>query len=132
MKYSEQVLTYFYNTNHAGLLDVNDPAVLFSKVGSADNGDLLELYVQCRRNVVMKASFRAYGSVAMIAAGEFICRWLQGKKLDEMVSLTHDKVLQALDLSIIKIHIATLVCSAIMKIVTLQQSSKDRVSENVV
>lgn len=112
MHYSDKLLHYFHHPRHAGEFA---GAMLFSEVGSVE-GDQLKLFVQREGDRIIRAGFLAYGSPVILAAGEYICEWLEGCSYDEISRLTEQDVLEALTLPSLKIHIAALVVSAVKQL----------------
>ena len=113
MKYSQNLLDYFHHRDHAGEMDCIDPEVRLIEVGQAQNGEVLHLYVRCQHHLIVAASFKAAGSVALLAAAEFLCGWLEGKTYSDLDALTHQVILHALGLTDLSMHIAHLLMMAV-------------------
>ena len=113
MRYSENLLNYFHNTEHQGKLDVSLPNVFVADVGSTHNQELLQLFLQIENNTIVAARFLAMGSVAIIAGSEWLCEFVLQKSVDEVLALTAQEVLRLLCLSSVKIHVAQLLVAAL-------------------
>jgi nitrogen fixation NifU-like protein len=100
---------YFFDTHHAGELDQNDSNVYCAEVGSEKQNNLLRLYVRCENQQIVDAKFQAFGTPAVMASCEYVCRWLMGKTLVEAKQLTAEQIMQALEISSLQIHVAVLV-----------------------
>ena len=111
--YSEKLMQYFKNTPNCGVLDLSEPGVVMAKVGNPHNGDMLELYIQRSDSIIAKARFKALGSAATVAGAQFICQWLEKNSIKDAGALTNQDILGALDLPSVKIHIASLLNSAV-------------------
>lgn len=122
MKYSPQLLEYFRNRTHAGRLDCNHAQVYFAQTGQPENQEIFALYVEYQTCLV-NVKFQAAGSVALIAAGEFICRWMQRKTVAELENLNHTFILEQLNLSTLNIPAIQLILLTLKKIVSLISSS---------
>ena len=115
MRYSQQQLEHFHNTQHAGKLDENDPSVILTEMGNAESGNVIRLYLQIRNKKIIAAKFLAFGSVAVIACSEYICRYLEGKTIDAAQQLTATQIMQGLGMLDIEIHAASLAARAVKK-----------------
>ncbi len=104
MRHSQQTLRYFYKTDHAGVLDRQDGVIKQASLGTAEQGDVLQLYLAVENSQILVARFQAYGSVALIAGGEYICCFLEGKSFAQALALKAKDILKALGLSDLKIH----------------------------
>lgn len=116
MKYSPQLLEYFHNRTHAGRLDRNATDVYFAQSGHPENQEIFALYIQYNQQIEA-VKFQAAGSVMIIAAGEFICRWLQGKTWVNLKELSCEFILNSLNLSTLNTPTAQLVLLTIQKII---------------
>lgn len=116
MRYSQVLLNYFHNRIHGGQIAAGSEHLRVSQVGHEDQ-EVLVLYILFEKTV-LTARFKAFGSVELIAAGEFICTWLENK--DEMAirNLSTEMILTGLGLGSLKIHIANLVLQAVQQLFT--------------
>lgn len=114
-RYSEAVLSYFFDAKHVGIIE--PAADVFSvQVGQVKNGEVIEFYFKLHDQTIIMTRFKAYGSPATIAACEFVCRFLEHKTLQQARTLTANEIIDALQLSSFKIHVAALVVTAIQKL----------------
>ncbi|WP_100623000.1 iron-sulfur cluster assembly scaffold protein [Candidatus Coxiella mudrowiae] len=109
MRYSNEVLDYFLDTQHAGILQEADPQVKHGEIGTREQGYLFRLYVRYDQTKIKEAKFQAYGSVTAISACEYVCRWLENKTFEEAKQLTAIQIQNALNLSALEIHAALLI-----------------------
>lgn len=116
MKYSSQLLEYFHNRTHAGRLDRNSASVHFAQTGCPENQETFALYLDYQERII-NAKFQAAGSVPLIAAGEFICRWLPGKTWADLENLNYKFILEQLNLSTLNIPSIQLILLAINRII---------------
>lgn len=108
MRYSQTLLDYFFNLQHAGVLVGED--VLHAKMGAEKQGDVLSLYLKIKEKKIIHARFQAYGSVVLLAGSEYLCTWLEGKSKETALTLTPEAILTALALPLFKRHTAHLIC----------------------
>ena len=115
MIYSDIFLSFLRNTAHAGDIDDDCPTIT-ERAGSIVNGDVIVLMLAIDSNKIKKASFRAQGSPAIIAAGEYVCRQLEGKGFENISSeLTANVILEALELPMHFVHIASLMMTVLQQ-----------------
>ena len=115
MKYSAEVVHYFEITDHAGVLQA-DLGDVYSEQSGVANRELFELSLQIKGDRVTAARFRAFGSPALIALGEWLCRQLEQKNAGYLLSLSEAMLLEALDLPEILVPVAALVISTVKAI----------------
>lgn len=115
MRYSKEVLNYFFNTQHTGVLRKEDPKVRHEEIGTREQGYLFRFYVRYERNKIKEAKFQAYGSVSAIAAFEYACHWIENKTFEKARQLTAIQIQKALNLPIFEMHTAFLVESLFKK-----------------
>ena len=116
MNYSADVIDYFENTDHAGVLqeDLDDVYIEQSGVVSRE---LFELSLKIDGDRIMAARFRAFGPPALIAIGEWLCRQLEHKNVGYLFSISETMLLEALGLSEIFVPLASLVMSTVKAII---------------
>lgn len=107
MRYSNEVLYYFLDTKHAGIL--RGAQVKEGEIGTKEQGYLFKLYIRYNYAKIKEAKFQAYGSVVSTAACEYVCRWLENKTFKEAKQLTAIKIINALNLSKFEAHSALLI-----------------------
>lgn len=114
MIYSNNFLNYLRDTVHGGDLVGNYSVIISEIAGSIVNGDIIVLTLGIDSNKIKQARFRAQGSPAIIAAGEFLCRYVEGKLFEEvMTTLTANTILEALELPMHFVHIASLMMTVL-------------------
>lgn len=109
MRYSKEVLDYFFDIQHAGILRKKDSKIKQGEIGAREQGYLFRLYVRCDHSKIKEAKFQAYGSVLATAACEYACRWLESKTFEEFRQLTAMQIQKALNLSEFMTHAALLI-----------------------
>lgn len=124
MKYNALVLDHFHNPRCLGSFARDEAGVLTAKVGDYNRGDIIQLQVRCSTlGLIEAACFKAYGSVATIAAGSYTAQWLVGKVLSQVQQqFSGLKLMQALQLPQIKLHCALLAEDAVRSL-SLPQTS---------
>lgn len=106
MEYSERVMDHFRNPRNVG--DMPD-ADGIGHVGNAICGDIMELYIKVRDNVVVDAKFKTFGCGAAIATSSMVTEIVKGKTVDEALKISNRAVAEALGgLPPIKMHCSLL------------------------
>lgn len=103
--HNELTLKYFFDRQHAGAIEKSDGRYT-AEYGTVDQGDVIQIEVLMEDNVIQQARFQCYGSVVSIAACEFVCRWLEGKNLEQVTTLQPWVILKGLGLTSLHNHVA--------------------------
>ena len=115
--YSEKVMDHFENPRNVGEIDKPDG---LGKQGNPVCGDVMELAIKVKDNVIEDAKFRTFGCCAAIATSSMITEMVIGKTLEEAEKISKKAVAEALDgLPPAKMHCSNLAADA------LQDAIKD-------
>lgn len=66
----------------------------------------MDLYLQCTKKSIGKACFKARGNPYVIAALEYLCRDVEGKDLESLSLVTHQMLINTLEIPIVYTPIA--------------------------
>lgn len=102
--YSPQVWERFREPRHAGSL----AAAAQGEARSPASKAVLRLDLRVAGGCVSAARFQALGCPSTIAAGDWLCEWLEGRPLAEAVGLTSARVAEALSLAPARRHCAVM------------------------
>lgn len=106
MQYSETVMEHFKNPRNVGEIKDADG---IGHVGNPVCGDIMELYIKVRNNVIVDAKFKTFGCGAAIATSSMVTELVKGKTVDEALTLSNKAVAEALGgLPPIKMHCSML------------------------
>jgi nitrogen fixation NifU-like protein len=109
MRYSEILLDHFHNPRNVGSFSADETQVYAGKAGDYSRGDIIQLQLKCSDSgIILATRFKAYGSVATIAVGSFICEWLESKTLVEAKNLCSQQIMTSLQLPKVKLYCALL------------------------
>ncbi len=109
--YNQKVMDIFANPQHMGFIEDNDGV---GKVGNAACGDIMEISLKIKDNVITDAKFRTFGCAAAIATSSVATGMVIGMTVDEALKLTNAKVVEYLEgLPPQKIHCSVLAEEAI-------------------
>jgi len=78
-------------------------------VGNPICGDIMELYIKVKDNVITDAKFKTFGCGAAIATSSMVTELVKGKTIDEALKISNRAVAEALGgLPPIKMHCSVL------------------------
>lgn len=91
--YNETVLDHFQNPRNSGEIPDADGV---GKVGSAECGDVMIMYIKVENDRLADVKFQTFGCAAAIASSSIATELIKGKTLDEAIKLTRAQVATAL------------------------------------
>lgn len=104
--YSEQVMDHFRNPRNVGAIEDADGV---GKVGNPVCGDIMELTIKVKDNVIEDAKFRTFGCGAAIATSSMVTELVKGKTIEEALDVSNKAVAEALGgLPPVKMHCSVL------------------------
>ena len=104
--YSEKVMEHFRNPRNVGEMQSPDG---IGHVGNPVCGDIMELYIKVKDNIIVDAKFKTFGCGAAIATSSMITELVKGKPVDEALKISNRAVAEALGgLPKIKMHCSVL------------------------
>lgn len=109
MNYSPAFLECFLNTVHAGSL-TGDGVYVFLHQGVTSFSSF-QLCIRVENDLIIQAAFHASSTPALIAVGEYVCRWIEGKPFSALHQLHKNRIQQELGLATTMIHHVDLVLS---------------------
>ena len=109
--YSEKVMDHFMHPRNMGEMENPDG---IGKVGNPVCGDIMEMYIRVKDNIITDIKFKTFGCGAAIATSSMTTELIKGKSLEEALKLTNKAVAEALDgLPPVKMHCSVLAEDAI-------------------
>lgn len=122
--YSELVMEHFNNPRNVGVIEDADGV---GKVGNPICGDVMEMYVKVKDNLVEDVKFRTFGCAAAIATSSIATEMIKGKPLGEAVSLSNKAVADALGgLPAQKMHCSNLAADAVRAAIDDYRSKQEK------
>ena len=104
--YSEKVMEHFKNPRNVG--DMENPDGI-GHVGNPMCGDIMELYIKVKDNIIVDAKFKTFGCGAAIATSSMVTELVKGKTVDGALEISNRAVAEALGgLPPIKMHCSVL------------------------
>ena len=109
--YSTKVMEHFANPRNVGEIPDADG---IGKVGNPVCGDIMNMYIKVKDNVITDVKFKTFGCGAAIATSSIATEMIKGKTIDEALKLTNDAVAEALGgLPKVKMHCSVLAEQAV-------------------
>ncbi|MGA1821228.1 MAG: iron-sulfur cluster assembly scaffold protein [Thermoplasmatota archaeon] len=113
MEYTDIVMDHFKNPRNVGTLK---DASGVGMVGNPVCGDMMEISLIVKDDVIMDIKFRTYGCASAIATTSMLTEMAKGKTLEEAEKLTWDDVVMELEgLPPIKVHCSLLAIQGLKK-----------------
>ena len=84
--YNEKVMDHFMNPRNAGTME--DPDAIGS-YGSPVCGDMMEIQLKIKNDVIIDSKFRTFGCGSAIASSSVATEMIKGKTLEEALALTN-------------------------------------------
>lgn len=99
MNYNKVVEAWFFHPEHAGSLSKTSESVIIVSRSLDHSNRKMHLYLQLNeQRVVTAARFKAAGNPYIIAGLEWICRFVEGKNVDDLEENLYQDLLVALDI----------------------------------
>jgi nitrogen fixation NifU-like protein len=109
--YSKKVMEHFMNPRNVGMIKNPDG---YGKVGNPVCGDIMEIFIKVKDDVITDIKFKTFGCGSAIATSSMVTELAKGKHVDEAISITRDDVAQELDgLPPQKMHCSNLAADAL-------------------
>src|SRR3989338_7971525 len=100
--YSNKVMDHFTHPRNVGEMENPDG---IGYVGNQVCGDIMEMYIRVKNNVIEDAKFKTFGCGAAIATSSMATELIKGKTIEEALKITNRTVAEALGgLPPIKMH----------------------------
>lgn len=120
--YNDKVREAFANPKNVGFIEDADGV---GKVGNPTCGDIMEISLKIKDNVIVDAKFRTFGCAAAIATSSTATEMVKGMTIDEALKLTNSQVVEELEgLPPPKIHCSVLAEEAIKEAINDYKSKQ--------
>jgi len=113
MAYSDKVIDHYNEPRNVGSFDKNDDAVGTGLVGAPECGDVMKLQIKVENDQIVDAKFKTFGCGSAIASSSLATEWVNGKSIDEAMSIQNTEIVEELSLPPVKIHCSVLAEDAI-------------------
>ncbi len=121
--YSKKVMEHFMNPRNVGTIKNPDG---YGKVGNPVCGDLMEMYLKVKDDVITDIKFQTFGCGSAIATSSMVTELAKGMHVDEAMKITRNNVATELDgLPPQKMHCSNLAADALHEAVKDYESKKE-------
>lgn len=93
-QYSNKVMEHFKNPHNVG--EIKDPDGT-GHVGNPICGDIMEMYIKVKDNVIADVKFKTFGCGAAIATSSMMTDLVKGKTIEEALKISNRVVVEALE-----------------------------------
>ena len=105
-EYSQKVMEHFMHPRNVGEIENPDGV---GHVGNPICGDIMELYIRVKDNIIVDAKFKTFGCGAAIATSSMVTEMVKGKTIEQALKISNKTVAEALDgLPPVKMHCSML------------------------
>lgn len=109
--YSTLVMEHFANPRNVGEIEDADGV---GKVGNPVCGDIMNMYIKVKDNVITDVKFKTFGCGAAIATSSMATEMIRGRTIEQALELTNEAVAEALGgLPRVKMHCSVLAEQAV-------------------
>lgn len=105
-QYSDKVMEHFRNPRNVGEMENPDG---IGHVGNPVCGDIMELYIKVKDDIIVDAKFKTFGCGAAIATSSMVTEMVKGKSIKDALEISNKAVAEALGgLPPVKLHCSVL------------------------
>lgn len=109
--YSKKVMEHFMNPRNVGVIDNPDG---YGKVGNPVCGDVMEIYIKVKNDIITDIKFKTFGCGSAIATSSMVTELAKGKHINEALKITRNDVANELEgLPPQKMHCSNLAADAL-------------------
>ena len=109
--YSKKVMEHFMNPRNVGVIENPDG---YGKVGNPVCGDVMEIFISVKDDIITDIKFRTFGCGSAIATSSMVTELAKGKHVDEAMKITRGDVATELEgLPAQKMHCSNLAADAL-------------------
>ncbi len=120
--YSKKVMDHFMNPRNVGTIENPDG---YGKVGNPVCGDLMEMYLEVKDDIIEDIKFQTFGCGSAIATSSMVTELAKGKHVDEAMKITRKDVADELEgLPPQKMHCSNLAADALREAIKDYKSKK--------
>jgi len=121
--YSKKVMEHFMDPKNVGTIESPDG---YGKVGNPVCGDLMEMYLEVKDDVITDIKFQTFGCGSAIATSSMVTELAKGKHVDEAMKITRNDVASELDgLPPKKMHCSNLAADALHEAIKDYKEKKE-------
>jgi nitrogen fixation NifU-like protein len=128
----QNIVDHYENPRNVGSLDKNADDVGTGLVGAPACGDVMKLQIKVGPDgTILESKFKTFGCGSAIASSSLATEWIQGKTLDEVLTIKNKDIAGYLKLPPVKLHCSMLAEDAIKAAVKdYQKKQSDMVTKH--
>ena len=120
--YSKKVMDHFMNPRNVGIIENPDG---YGKVGNPVCGDLMEIFIKVKDDIITDIKFKTFGCGSAIATSSMVTELAKGKHVDDAIKITRNDVAEELDgLPPQKMHCSNLAADALREAIKDYKNKK--------
>ena len=120
--YTEKVMEHFMHPQNVGTIENPDG---YGKVGNPVCGDLMEMFIKVKEDIITDIKFRTFGCGSAIATSSMVTAMAKGMHVDEAMKITRGDVADELEgLPPRKMHCSNLAADALREAITDYKKKK--------
>jgi len=120
--YSKKVMEHFMKPKNVGVIENPDG---YGKVGNPVCGDVMEIFIKVKDDIITDIKFRTFGCGSAIATSSMVTELAKGKHVDEAIKITRNDVANELDgLPAQKMHCSNLAAEALSEAIKDYKNKK--------
>jgi nitrogen fixation NifU-like protein len=117
-------MEHFMNPRNVGVIENPDG---YGKVGNPVCGDLMEMYIKVKNDIITDIKFKTFGCGSAIATSSMVTELAKGKNVDEALNITRNDVANELDgLPPQKMHCSNLAADALQAAIKDYKNKKKK------
>jgi nitrogen fixation NifU-like protein len=121
--YSKKVMEHFMDPKNVGTIESPDG---YGKVGNPVCGDLMEIYLEVKDDIITDIKFQTFGCGSAIATSSMVTELAKGKHVDDAMKITRGDVASELDgLPPKKMHCSNLAADALHEAIKDYKEKKE-------
>ena len=122
--YSKKVMEHFMNPRNVGTIKNPDG---YGKVGNPVCGDLMEIFIKVKNDIIEDIKFKTFGCGSAIATSSMVTELAKGKHVDEALKITRNNVAEELEgLPPQKMHCSNLAADALHEAIKDYKKKKQK------
>jgi nitrogen fixation NifU-like protein len=122
--YSKKVMDHFMHPRNVGVIENPDG---YGKVGNPICGDVMEIFISVKDDVITDIKFRTFGCGSAIATSSMVTELAKGKHIDEAMRITRGDVATELEgLPAVKMHCSNLAADALHEAIKDYKNKKGK------
>jgi nitrogen fixation NifU-like protein len=122
--YSKKVMEHFMHPRNVGVIENPDG---YGKVGNPVCGDVMEIFISVKDDIITDIKFRTFGCGSAIATSSMVTELAKGKHVDEAMRITRGDVASELEgLPAQKMHCSNLAADALHEAIKDYKNKKDK------